>query len=80
MSFYCRSSDGAQFYAIMQRNSKPFTNIGKVEVKAGDEWRKFEIIGKPQEDYPVGKANLTCHLAKQLQTMQFADVRIEEIK
>jgi len=80
MSFYCRSSDGAQFYAIMQRNGKPYTTIGKIEVKAGDAWRKFEIIGKPQEDYPADKAVLTCHLATQLQTLQFADVRIEEVE
>ncbi|MDA3924233.1 MAG: sulfatase [Kiritimatiellae bacterium] len=80
LTFFCRSSGGAKFNAILQRNGKPFNRIGFAEVDAADSWKKIEIIGKPKNDYAIGGAVLSCHLGDKVQTVQFADVRIEELK
>ena len=80
LTFYCRSSAGAAFNAILQRNGAPFNKIGFQKVEAGNQWKKIEIIGKPKNDYAIGSAVLTCHLGEKVQTIQFADVRIKEVK
>ncbi len=80
VTFYCRSSGGALFNAILQRNGAPFGRIGFQRVEAGDEWRKVEIVGQPKNNYATGSSVLTCHLGEKVGTIQFADVRIEEVK
>jgi len=80
ISFYCRSNGGGVIHAIFQNTSAPFIKIGYQEVKADAEWQRVEIIGKPEKDYAADSSVLTCHIGDQVQTIQFADVRIEEMK
>ncbi len=78
LSFYCRSNSGAGvIHAIFQSAAPPFIRIGYQEIKAGDEWRKVELTGQPEKDYTAASTVLTCHLGDRVQTIQFADVRIE---
>ena len=79
LSFFCRSSGGATFNAILQRNGSPFTKIGSQKVTVGSEWKKIEIIGTPKEDFAAESSVLTCHIGEKIQTVQFADVRIAEL-
>ena len=78
LSFYCRSEKGAEFNAIFQKNGAPYTRVGMVSVKAGPEWQRVEIAGKAMEAYEAKGTVLTCHLGQRQQTVQFADVRVEE--
>lgn len=80
LSFYCRSEEGASFNAIFQKNGAPYTRVGMVEVKATADWQKVEIIGKPGESHKPKGTVLTCHLGQKEQTVQFADVRVEEME
>jgi hypothetical protein len=80
ISFYCRSSGKGIIHAIFQNTSSPFIKIGYQKIETGDEWQKVEIIGKPKQDYATESSVLTCHLGDKVQTVQFADVRIEEVE
>lgn len=78
LSFFCRSQAGAAFNATFQGGGKPFERVAFQQVTAGPEWQKVELTGQPHEAYAPGHAVLTCHLGASLQTVQFADVRIEQ--
>ena len=78
LSFFCRSQAGATFNATFQGGGKPFKRVAFQQVTTGPEWQQVELIGRPEESYAPGNAVLTCHLGASLQTVQFADVRIEE--
>lgn len=82
ISFYCRSNGSGKglILAIFQNTSSSFIKIGYQKIEPGDEWQKIEIIGKPKKDYAAMSSVLTCHLGEKVQTVQFADVRIEEFK
>ena len=80
ISFYCRSNGAGIIHAIFQSASAPFVKIGYKVIKTGDEWQKIEIIGKPKKPYTADSSVLTCHLGEKVQTVQFADVRIEEVE
>ena len=80
LSFYCRSEDGAEFTAIFQRNGTPYTKLAAAAVKAQAEWQKVELVAEMTEEYQPGKSVLTCHLGRKKQTVQFADVRVEQIQ
>ncbi|MBN2449241.1 MAG: sulfatase [Lentisphaeria bacterium] len=80
LSFRCRSGEGAEFTAIFQRNGSPYTNLARTTVQAHAEWQQIELIGRPEADFGPAGTVLTCHLGGRLQTVQFADVRAEEIE
>jgi len=79
LSFYCRCEEGAEFHAIFQKNGAPYSRLGYREVKAAKAWQRVEIIGEPREAYQPNGTVLTCHLGERKQTVQIADVRIEEL-
>jgi hypothetical protein len=79
LSFYCRSEQGGDFIAIFQRARAPFKALARVRVKPGPQWRKVELVARPTEDYEPKKLVLTCHLGARLQTIEFADVRVEQV-
>ena len=80
LRFYCRSEKGAEFNAIFQKNGAPYTRVGMVKVAAGPEWQRVEIVGEAKDAYGPKGTVLTCHLGQKKQTVQFADVRVEEMK
>jgi len=80
VSFYCRSEKGAEFNAIFQKNGTPYTAVARTVVQAGTDWRRIELTGTAKEAFAPGGSVLTCHLGKQLQTVQFADVRAEKLQ
>jgi arylsulfatase A-like enzyme len=80
LSFWCRSEAGAKFYAIFQRNGAPYDSVDRKEIEATKEWQKVELVGEAKDDFEPNGTVLTCHLGQQLQTVQFADVRAEEVK
>ncbi|MDD2597865.1 MAG: sulfatase [Kiritimatiellae bacterium] len=77
LSFYCRSSGTGVIHAVFQSATAPFIRIGYQKIECGDEWKRVEITGIPKKDYAAEGALLTCHLGDKIQTIQFADVRIE---
>jgi iduronate 2-sulfatase len=80
LSFWCRSEQGAEINAVFQKNGKPYTAVDRKTVKANATWQKVELVGSPEEDYKRNGTVLTCHIGQKLQTVQFADVRAEEVE
>ncbi len=80
LTFYCRSEEGARFTATFQRKGAPYNALGRTGVEAGSAWRKVEISVTSEDSYKPGGTVLTCHLGSQLQTVQFADVRVAEVE
>ncbi len=79
LSFTCRSEDGAEFSASFQQNGKPYTKLAGKRVKVGSAWQKVELVTEGKDEYKAGGTLLTCHLGGKKQTVQFADVRVEEL-
>jgi arylsulfatase A-like enzyme len=79
LSFYCRSEKGGEFIAIFQRGRAPFKVLARERIKPGPTWRKVALIARPGESYKLRELVLTCHLGKQKQTIEFADVRVEKL-
>jgi arylsulfatase A-like enzyme len=80
LSFWCRSDEGAEFNAIFQRNGAPYDRVDSEKVTAGKDWQKVELVGEAKDDFEPSGTVLTCHLGQKLQTVQFADVRAEEVE
>jgi len=80
LSFWCRSEQGAEINAVFQKNGKPYTAVDRKTVEANATWQKVELVGEPKEDYKRNGTVLTCHIGQKLQTVQFADVRAEEME
>jgi arylsulfatase A-like enzyme len=79
VSFYCRSEKGGTFNAIFQKNGAPYNAVARQVVTPSTEWQKVELTGRAEQDYGPKGTVLTCHLGGQIQTVQFADVRAEEL-
>ena len=81
VSFYCRSEQGAEFNAIFQQNGAPYKHLAHMTVKADAEWKRVEMVAEGVKDaHEPGGSVLTCHLGGKLQTVQFADVRVEKVR
>lgn len=80
VSFYCRSDKGAQFSAIFQQNGAPYKKLGSTTVTADPIWKRIEITAEAKDAYDPDGTVLTCHLGGKLQTVQFADVRVEKVR
>jgi len=59
----------------LQRSEVPYDGPFDASGTAGKSWRRFHGAFRAEKDYPAGKLVLTFHVATQVQSLEFRDLR-----
>ena len=77
VSFLTRSTSGtAQFDAIFERGSTPFTKSLSQAITVDSNWTRVQLPFYAAESYSSGQASFGFHLAYGAQTVQFTDFEL----
>jgi hypothetical protein len=74
------AADGVgRISAYIQNSEPPWTGLGGTDAAVGKEWKRLYIDGKAGQDFAAGTYELTLHLGRQAQTLEFGGITMLDL-